>query len=74
MKVSNDLNTLTLKRIFWKTKTYFKKLDYGFLGETTKIECTSFPFKSALSEANVKINRMTTIKWIYHKEWSFASN
>ena len=35
---------------------------------------TSFPFKTALSEASVKTNRMATTKWTYHKEWSFASN
>ena len=52
-----------------KTKTFFKKLEYRFLVETTKIENTSFPFKSALSEANVKINRMATTKWTYQKEW-----
>ena len=46
----------------------------GVLVETTKIENTSFPFKTALSEANVKTNRMATAKWIYHKGWSFASN
>ena len=55
-------------------KTFFKKLQYRFLVESTKIERTSFPFKSALSEANVKTNRMTTTKWTYHKELSFASN
>ena len=42
--------------------------------ETTKIENTSFLFKTALSEANVNTNRMATTKLIYHKEWSFASN
>ena len=68
------LNTLTLKQIFWKTKTFLKTLDYRFLVETTKIENTSFPFKTALSETNVKANRMATTKWTYHKEWSFASN
>ena len=61
-KVSNVFNTLTLKQIFWKTKTFFKKLEYRFLVETTKIENTSFPFKTALSEANVKTNRMATSK------------
>ena len=63
-----------MKQIFWKTKNFFKKLDYHFLVETTKIENTSFPFKTALSEANVKTNRMATTKWTYHKGWSFASN
>ena len=73
MKVLNVFNTLTLKQIFWKTKTFFKKLEYSFLVETTKIESTSFPFKTALSEANVNTNRMATTKWAYHKEWGFAS-
>ena len=63
-----------MKQVFWKTKTFFKKLEYRFSAETTKIENTSLPFKIALSEANVKTNRMTTAKWTYHKEWSFASN
>ena len=74
MKVSNVFNTLTLKQIFWKTKTFFKKLEYRFLVEATKIENTSFPFKAALLEANVNTNRMVTTKLTYHKEWSFASN
>ena len=55
-------------------KTFFKKLEYLFLVETTKIENISFPFKTALSEGNVKTNRMATTKCTYHKEWSFASN
>ena len=54
-------------------KTNFKKLEYRFLVETTKIESTLFPFKTALSEANVKTNSMATTKWTYPKEWSFAS-
>ena len=74
MKVSNVFNTLTLKQILWKRRSFFKKLGYCFLVETTKIEKTSFLFKTALSEANFKTNRMTTAKWRYHKECSFASN
>ena len=74
VKLSNVFNTLTLKQIFWKTKTFFKKLEYCFLVETTEIESTSFLFKTALSETNDKPNRMTTTNWTYHKEWSFASN
>ena len=74
MKVSNVFNTLTLKQIFWKTKTFFKKLEYRFLVETTKIENKSFPFKTALSKANVKTYRIATTKWTYQKEWSFANN
>ena len=55
-------------------KTFFKKLEYRFLVEATKIETISFPFKTALSEGYVKINRMATTKWTYHKDRSFASN
>ena len=49
-------------------------MEYHFVVENTKIESTSFPFKTALSGANVKRNRMATTKWTFHKEWSFASN
>ena len=49
-------------------------MEYRFLVEATEIENTSFPFRTALSEANVKTNRMATTKWTYHKEWIFASN
>ena len=73
-RILNVFNTLnTLKQIFWKL-TYFKKLEYYFLVESTKIENTSFPYKTAISEANVKTNRMVSTKWTYHKERSFASN
>ena len=37
-----------------KRKPFFKKLEYRFLVETTKIENGLFPFKTALPEANVK--------------------
>ena len=62
VKVSNVFNTLTSKQIFWKTKTFFKKLEYSFLGEIAKIEDASFSFKTALSEANFDINRMAATK------------
>ena len=74
VKVFNVFNTLILIQIFWNMKTFSKKLEYRFLVENTKIENTSLPFKTALSEANVKTNRMATTKWTNHKEWSFASN
>ena len=55
-------------------KNFFKKLDYRFLVESTKIENTSFPYKTTILEANVKRNRIVSAKWTYHKERSFASN
>ena len=74
VKVLNVFNTLTSIQIFWKTKTFFKKQEYRFLVETTNLENTSFPFKTALSEANVMTNSMATTKWTYHKKWSLANN
>ena len=57
-----------------KTKNFFKKLEYRFLVESTKIENASFPYKTTISEANVNTNKMVSAKWTYHKERSFASN
>ena len=57
-----------------KRKPFSKHWSTAFLVEIPKIENTSFPFKTALSEANFKTNRMATTKWTYHKEWNFASN
>ena len=74
MKILNIFNTLTLKQIFEKKKTFFKKLEYRFLVERTKIKKASFLYKTAISEAIVKTNRMVTTKWGYHREQSFASN
>ena len=58
VKILNVFITLTLKQIFWKTKILFKKLEFRFLVESTKIENASFPYKTVLSEDNVKTNRM----------------
>ena len=55
-------------------KTFFKKLEYRFLVESTKIENELFPFKTVTSEADVKTNRTASTKWTYHKQRSFASN
>ena len=72
--ILNFFNTLTLRQIFWKTQTLFKKLEYRFLVESTKIENPTFPHKTALPEANVKTNKMDSTKWTYHKQRTFASN
>ena len=57
---------------FLENENFFKKLEYCFLVENTKIENVSFPYKTAISEANVKTNRMVSTKWTYHKERSFC--
>ena len=47
---------------FLENKTFFKKLEYYFLVESTKIENASFPYKTTISESNVKTNRMVNTK------------
>ena len=47
---------------FLGNEYFFKKLEYCFLVERTKIEKAAFPCKTAISEANVKTNRMVTTK------------
>ena len=74
MEILNVFNTQTLEKIFWKTKTFFKKLEYSFLVESTKVENASFSYKAVTSEANAKANRMVNTKWIYREDRSFASN
>ena len=59
---------------FLEKDFFFEKLEYCFLVESTKIENASYPYKTAMSGANVKTIRMVTTKWTYHKERSFASN
>ena len=54
--------------------TFFKKLECKFIVESTKIENVTFPYKTALSESNVKTNRLGGAKWTYRKERDFASN
>ena len=67
-------NALTFKQIFWKMKTFSKNLEYRLSVQSTTIENAWFSYKAVLSEANVKTNRMVSIKWTYHKQRSFASN
>ena len=53
-------NTFTLQQILWIKKNFFKKLEYRFLVESARIENTSFPYNTAMSEV--------ITKWTYHKE------
>ena len=47
-----------MKQIFRKTKTFFKKkLENSFIVENTTIKIVIFPYKTVLSEANVKTNK-----------------
>ena len=59
---------------FLENENLFQKTGVPFWVESTKIENASFPYKTAISEVNVKTNRMVTTKWTYRKERNFASN
>ena len=79
VEVLNVFNNLTLKQIFWKTKTFLKKLGYCFLVKSIKIENASFPYKTVLSKANVKWwvqNGPTTINGVLSEAtlsfWKFC--
>ena len=53
---------------FLKNEFFFKKR------ESTQIENATFPYKTALSEANFKTNRIGKTELIYNKEQSFTCN
>ena len=72
LEILNVFNVLTSKKKFWKTKTFFEKLECRFLVESTTISVT-FPYKTDLSEANVRENRVRSTKWTNHKECRFAT-
>ena len=74
LKIWNNFNILTVKQIFSKTKSFFQKLDYRCLIESSEIENVTYPCKFTLLEANIKTIRMRITKWTYHKERSFTSN
>ena len=59
---------------FLENENLFQKAGDPFLVENTKIETASFPYKTAISEANVKTNKMVSTKWTYRKDRLFASN
>ena len=72
VEILNDFNNLTLKQIFWKMKTFIKKLDYRFLVESTNIDNASLLYKTAISEANFKTNRIVSTKWILSQRTEFC--
>ena len=71
LNILNNFNTSLWNK--FSEKRLFKKLEYHFLVESTKIDNITFPYKTALSEANIKTYRMGNKKWTYPKEESFAS-
>ena len=52
---------------FLENENFLKKTGVPFLIESTNIKNVSYPKKTAISEANVKTNRMVSTKQTYHK-------
>ena len=67
------MNFIQEKKQFSENKNILKKLEYSFLVERTAIKNLTFPYKSAKPKANMKINRMRSTRWTYHKKWSFIT-
>ena len=57
-EILNDFSTLTLKQIFWKTKAFFRKHEYCFLVENTKIGNHHFQTKQSYQKP-----MSSQIKW-----------
>ena len=60
-------NTLALKQIFRKTKTFFTKMVHRFFVESANIENATFSYKHALPKAKVNTDSMSSAKWNHHK-------
>ena len=69
LKILKVFNILTLKM-----KTFFKKLEYYFLVETTEIKNTLFLYKTALSKPNDMTNGMRSTKWFLPITIIFTNN
>ena len=76
MTITANLNVFNtnFEQNFLKNASPFQKTGVAFLVESTKIDNTTFSCKTALSNADIKTNRMGGTKWTYHNKRSFASN
>ena len=55
-----------------ENENLLSKTGVPFFAESAKTENASFPFKTAMAEANFMKNRMVGTKWTNYKEQSFA--
>ena len=55
-------------------QTLFRKLKNSFLDENTRIKNATLPYKTALSEANVKAIKMRSTNWTYANDGFFSSD
>ena len=66
-EILNVSSTFNFETNFTKNANPFQKTEVLFLAKTTKIKKAIFPYKTALSKAYFKKNRMRSTKWTYHK-------
>ena len=59
---SERFHYFNFKASFLKNENLFWKTWVSFLAESTTMENATFPYKTALSKANVKTNRMGSVK------------
>ena len=74
LQLSNVSIFILWNKFSEKRKLFSKDWNIVYLVERTKIENKKVSYKTVLSEANEKTNKMGNTKWIYHKVWSFASS
>ena len=55
-----------------KILNVFKKLENRFLVKSTKTESASFPYKTAISQATVKTNKMVTTTTLFFWKFCFS--
>ena len=72
LEILSVFNTLTLTKIFWKTKSFFKKPMYRFLVKSIKIETTTCPMLRKI-EWEVQ-NRPITKNWVLPVTTLFSEN
>lgn len=75
-EIINVFIAFTLKQVFGKAKTLFKKSrDYYFLAKVLRLKKTQHFHKKAVpSKANVQTNKIERTRWTYHKERNSVNN
>ena len=64
----------TLKQIFQKTETFFKKLEFVFQLKALRLKTHHFHTKLPYQKPILRQIKWWLKKWTHHKEGSFASN
>ena len=62
--ITEDFET-NFETNFLKNENLFYKTGVPFVVKSTTIEIVTYPYKTALSEANFMANRMGITKWTY---------